>query len=540
MTGSEGIHRKLSTALNHFAQFVSDFSAIIYVGLISCLLLACLAAAYFLTVEADEAWMLLSTFNAFGAPVPLSDALVSPTLTSGGVHLLLHGFLAWFTSIVIIHRIISFVFTLILTVTVYLLIKRPGRTTSIALGGTALFATVPGFIFQAGLATAEIIATTLLIVACIHWINRGQRYSRSAVLTGILFGLSCATRINCVVAMPVFVVFATFAGGDRWARIYRPLICVATAVIVLIISMAAYVISTANADGTKTAQFFLESSGVSGGKSLSQLMWAFSIANGIMPAWLIGIVAVGCAISLSRRSSDPSRSQETRLTALLVLIGLAGLAAWIAKAPIPHIRYLWPALPCLWLAGVLQVAYLMSRRPTPLRDLPFHLMIFVACVSRLADDLLILANGESLTMVYQANGIASSDFPGPAFRASSDQIATAKFVKMQRSDTQFYTPIPSIAFPITLLSGRGIASIEKMRSSGDRYLVWSPADSHVWHPDAAFVQWIRTNTSPVLTSGDFAIFRVKNGNSEPPPALMLRGGGNSVMPLRQPQKRDGH
>src|SRR5256885_16487444 len=84
---------------------IERFATPLYAALIIAFLLVFLAAAHFLTVEADEAWILLSTMNAFGIPLPQTDALASPTLTSGGVHLLIHGALAWITSSIFVHRL---------------------------------------------------------------------------------------------------------------------------------------------------------------------------------------------------------------------------------------------------------------------------------------------------------------------------------------------------------------------------------------------------------------------------------------------------
>ena len=89
------------------ASVTERFSVPLYAAVILVFFALLVAGAWFLTVEADEAWMLLSTMNAFGIPLPQTDALASPVLTTGGLHLLTHGLLARITSSIFIHRMAS-------------------------------------------------------------------------------------------------------------------------------------------------------------------------------------------------------------------------------------------------------------------------------------------------------------------------------------------------------------------------------------------------------------------------------------------------
>ena len=56
------------------------------------------AAIFAFTLEADESWMLLSTYHAFGLPVPQPYNIANPTVTTGGIHLLIHGVLGFITA----------------------------------------------------------------------------------------------------------------------------------------------------------------------------------------------------------------------------------------------------------------------------------------------------------------------------------------------------------------------------------------------------------------------------------------------------------
>jgi hypothetical protein len=529
--GNDRASRRDGVLLNiiaFLAEKLERFAIPLYALVILTFLAVFGTAASLLTVEADEAWILLSTMNAFGIALPPSEALASPTLTSGGIHLLIHGALAWIGSNMIVHRLVSLLCALLLLVTVFMVLKRLNRPTPIALAATALFAAVPGFIFQASLATAEIIATLLLFWGCLHWVRRGQSSYLHALSSGFLIGLACSTRVNCVVALPAILIYAIFAGSDWRRRLVPTVLTMASALATLGVAMGLYYLAAHTGSGSEAQSFFLSSSGVEGVKSPTHLLWAFVISDRIMPIWLMA--AIGGAYLMSVAAPDSHRHQEsTRLSAIFLLIGLGGIAAWVAKAPIPHVRYLWPAVPCLWFAGIVQLTQLFVVRRAKYEALALHLLILAACGTRLAADALIVANGESLTLVYQANGMAPYALPTGSFHAAHDQRALAAFLAGQPPDARFYAAIPASAFPIILLSKRTIARVETMSSSGPRYVVMSPGDLTVWHPDAAFIQWIRTSTEPAFVSGDFAAFRVKDEGAPPPAPGMLRLGGNDLL-----------
>jgi len=507
----------------------------LYAAVILGFLLVFLAAVRFLTVEADEAWILLSTMNAWAIPLPATSAVASPTLTSGGLHLLIHGPLALVTSSIYPHRLVSLLFTGLLLTIVFRALRRMDRPTPTALAGTALFAAAPGLLLQSALATPEIIATVFLVWACLHWVRRGQSSNIDAVVSGILFGLSCATRVNCVIALPAILIFALLAGADWRTRLFRAALTTGIAAAMLALGMAAYYLAARSNNGAEAQQFFMESAGVSGGKSPTEFIWAFAIGDRILPAWLIAAVGGAYLISIAKGPKRLADLEATRLSGLLLLIGLAGFAAWIAKAPIPHVRYLWPAIPCLWFAGIIQLTQLRLAKQREYAALAFHALILTACGSRLAADALAVANGESLTLVYQANGMSPFLLPRASFAAGRDQSSLAAFVASRPKEVRFYTLIPANGYPVTLLSGRTIAPVTTLQSTGQRFLILSPADTAVWHPGPDFVQWLRASTTPAFVSGDFAALRVREDAPLPPPSGMIRLGDDDL--LRPPVTR---
>jgi len=525
---STGAHAQLFRLARAAADAIERLAVPIYATIIAAFLIIFLVAAHFLTLEADEAWNLLSIMNAFGIPLPETGALDTPVLTNGGMHMLLHGALAWLTTSIFAHRVISIIFTGLLIGIVFRLLKRMDRPTPIAWTGTALFAAVPNLILQASLATAEIIATVLLLVACMHWLRRGQSSYTQAVASGFLIGLSCATRLNCLIALPAILIHAVLSGPAWRVRLPRAVVACSVGGLTTVLGVAAYFLAAHTGSIQQAQKLFLLSTGLHNGhKSIVRMLFAVVIGNRIIPLWLAAAIAGAYVISAAE-GPESGELAPTSLSGLLLLIGLGGLAAWIIKAPIPHVRYMWPAVPFLWLAGIIAVTQPTIARQKGYPALAFHLFVLAVCGSRMAEDALIIANGESLTLVYQANSTAPFQLPHKSLRAARDQQALAHFVAAQSGNAHFYA-FSAVAFPITLLSRRTISPVTSMGMAGQRFLILDPADVTVWHPDASFVQWIRSSTTPAFVSGDFAALRIKDDAGAPPQPLMFTLGENDVL-----------
>jgi hypothetical protein len=437
--------------------------------------------------------------------------------------------LAWLTSSIFVHRLVSILFAASLLVMVYRLLKRMDRPTPIAWAGTALFAAVPNLILQASLATAEIIATFTLLIACVHWLRRGQSSTMQAVASGILLGLSCATRVNCLVALPAILIHAALSGPAWRERLLRAGLACVVAGLTTAVAFALYLSAARTGSGQDAQNFFFASSGLhSQGKSIVHILWTFVIGDRIIPLWLVAGIAGAYVVSAAEGPRSADELSPSRFSGLLLLIGLGGLAAWVLKAPIPHVRYMWPAVPFLWLAGIIALTQPAIAAQKGYRALAFHLFVLAVCGSRMAEDALVIANGESLTLVYQANSTAPLQLPHKSLHAAGNQRGLARFVAAQGGNARFYA-FSAVAFPITLLSRRTISPVASMGTAGERFVILDAGDVTVWHLDAAFVQWLRSSTTPAFVSGDFAALRVKDGAQAPPPPRMFMLGENDVL-----------
>jgi hypothetical protein len=201
-------------------------------------------------------------------------------------------------------------------------------------------------VFVSGLAWAETASTLLLIAAAWHWTARGNASLQGSVLSGVLFGLAMATRVNALVALLAIAL---------WSLIYTPTIpvprgilacAVASAVFLLCVGLYSLLFHASDVSG-----ILRNMSGATGFSHLKPI--SFGGGSARIGGHLSGV-------HRSRRGGALFLPPQTKASAglrpfcvLLWLIGTIGWAAWLVFPPFPYLRYLWPALPALWLCGVL-------------------------------------------------------------------------------------------------------------------------------------------------------------------------------------------
>lgn len=486
-----------------------------------------LLAIHFLSVEADESWILMSTFHAFGVSVPRTSAVAIPTVTSGGLHLLVHGLLSWLTRNILAHRLVSTCVAFGLLFLVFRLLKSFEAALSDALAGTALFAATPWFLLQAGLALAEVMATMVLLLGCLHWISEGQRSLKAAIVSGAIFGVACATRVNCLIALPALMIWPC-TSGRNWAKVL-PLAAaaVATAVGVFIACLGIYVIASRTGGVPELRHYAAVSTGVGGVKhGASEVLRYVVIANGFLPVAIIAAVCVAWTVLVRKEGWTPPQ----QLSGLLLLIALANWFAWVVASPIPHVRYLWPAIPFFSLVGIIALVRRLGLLESHRTRLSIHVAILAVCAYQLIADAMTLANGESVTLAYQASSSAPFDLPRPRFHVAADQRALAAHIAAQPADARFFALVEQAAYPLTLLSGRTIEPITALPRNGLRYIAISPAEFAVWQPNANFQLWLKQNADLVFSSGNYALFRVRQASPPAEPA-MLPVGRNRLFPV---------
>jgi hypothetical protein len=446
--------------------------------------------------------------KAFGLPVPETTTLALPTLATGGLHTLVHGMLATFSRSILVHRAVSILFSVGLLGLVFTILRKLPASPSLALAGTALFAAVPGFVLQAGLATAEVMATALMLVGLLIWALRGLQSVAGAVWAGVVVGLACATRINCVVALAAMGAGVLLVRLPWRDRLIRSCLGIGIAVLLFAVGLCLYVLAVRVTSYGHLVAGLASDTGVgSEHKPWSEILRYLLISNAIMPLF----VGVGATAALVGGAMSRADSGMRRFCALLLITAVVGWAAWTWNAPIPHIRYLWPFICCTWLAAVMVLIALVERTASRQARLAAHGAILAVCAYQGLASAFLVMDGESLVLIYELNQRTPLTLPDKSLTAAADQRAEAEFLAHLPADAKLYAIEPAGQLPVTYLSSRPIWSVQDSAAFDDMsYLVLGPAENALWAP-AGFRIWLAEYGSEVFRSGDNVVYRIRPG-----------------------------
>lgn len=470
------------------------------------------AASGLFTIEDDEAWILMSTYKAFGIPVPDRIAVANPTLTSGGLHTLIHGFLGLFSTDIQLHRDVSLLAAASLLAGTFTILKRCGLERAEALAGCLFVLSSAGLIFQSSFATAEIIATVLLLAA-LWMLTRPQVPTLvNSVVCGVVLGLACATRINSVVVFPAVFAYYYLLGQGFRQKLLFPAITAGAGLLIVVCSLLLYIKSFGIENINQLTHYMAKSTGVGYQKGAAGILYDVVLGNDLVPYPALALVILAYLCWAKRDRSD----RGFRFGMLLLSFGCLNLLFWLTTAPIPHVRYLYPGIPMLWLA-----AGIVSLRS--LRTLTYgfcaaaaHVAIIIVSVASLLVNLRYVADGESQTGVYQVVRQAALVARGNRFQAFRDQRKTADFVRALPTDSRLLSFHPAAAFPITYLSWRSIYSVRpNWTLPGPKYVLFVPAQFTIWQIPVTTTVWLNEFASKVFESGDFVVYKVRDDAPQP-------------------------
>lgn len=489
----------------------------LYIALIGASIALIFTAIHFFTIEIDEAFNLLSVGQISGGPFSGKDFVAYPVLTSGGLFAAIHYVVLRVHLPIEANRLVSVAFSCLTLLMVYRIVKSQWGNRSVALLGVTAFVTVPGFVFVSGLAWAETVSAFLLIAATWHWTTHGSATLVGSVLSGVLFGLAMATRLTALVPALLAIVI--------WSLIYartfpvgHGIVAVAIASAVFLLCVAIYCWQFHVSDFYGFLRHSLNATGTSRVKGLGVILDDLLVSEGIFP--LYGLVAAGCALFLLPQAQTFAAVRP--LCVLLWLIAVIGWAAWILIAPFPYLRYLWPALPALWLCGILLLlGWFVTLTPGRPR-LVLQAVVLSAWSTQFALSVRQVALGETTTLVWQGTHQSPIDtFPFPShetpLQARKEQYKFASIVAGIPKDAHIYIDYADFSFPITFIAHRRANSIRDVkRWEGDNFLMLVPFDKNTIMLSQATREWIQSNTKLYDRAGDYALYKIDTGASEAP------------------------
>ena len=191
----------------------------------------------------------------------------------------------------------------------------------------------------------------LLVGAATLWFRPGAPGAKRVVFCGVLFGLAAGSRFDLCLFAPAFLLISCFDRNSSGRISLRfPIQEMAVAIlalgifvanVVLLPSLTPDAVTTANlarlmeGTGTTSPIAFLDYprqlNKVLIGQSFAPLV--LLILASLLPFWNQGAGSVG-------------KTPVSRFQLFLLAAGWTFWCGWFFQAPIPHLRYAWPALVC--------------------------------------------------------------------------------------------------------------------------------------------------------------------------------------------------
>jgi hypothetical protein len=495
------------------------------------------SGVFALTMGYDEAWILLGIEGIVRERAP--EVAIAPVLTSGGLYALVQlAITAVAHNALWVHRLFTVACTLALGLWVYRLgreIAGEARGGLFVLAGLLL---APGTLVLGALAHATLVAFLLVLLALRTFELTAHHRPLRIVATGVLAGLAAATRLDCVTLLPALPIYAVMSGRAAKRERLDALCSAALGGLVLLLSMRIYR-AAGVADGTEEASAAV-AAGLNGlSINYPYLLNKWVIAQGFMPfPLMLGATLVGALLLREyRHTRDPARGLPF-WAGLLPFAWLSTLA-WLVKTPIPHLRYLWPALASFGLMLGLGFAA-FERRSRERGTAGTRVLMLVLALS----SLLASAGSTLRHLVHGESNILSWEWAG---QSEAAYFTRFRYVIHQREAVQHLvrTTAPNervLALvrdkELGYLAGRDVLEVDVLRSRKQwdprtlpRHLVMSPIMGNLLFLSDEGRAWLEKNCELEASFGQYAFYKVVGQYPSDPAVLTARTGKYAGHPL---------
>lgn len=482
---------------------------------------ACLS---FIAIGTDEAWVLNGLRSSQEPTVPgLSTEVI---LTSGGPFALANLFLERsFGSVVWIHRSFSLACLWALAAYVFRIGAKAGRSWVAGGLAVALLLGLPGTAEVGTLALGNSAACLLMVLGASIWTRVEAPGLVRTVVAGLFFGFAAACRTEMTLTFAAVIAVGAIrpleAGGFSWRL---PLRGTAMALLALGIFLGSlYLLRRASPTMPLEDQLTntANSSGLSGGMLASLLDYPrflnkLLVGQSFEP---FAILALASALPFCFRSTDPG---ENRLSAVLVASGWMIALGWLFRSPIPHLRYLWPALACIAIPAGLTVARIYARMASDGRS-PAAFLCLIVAIGSLVGGLsgtgrsLVLGEGDVISWEWSRE--MGADY-FRRFQARRDQADVVQYLKDEiPADGQIYSTVP---YKLRYLTHRPIIDLTRPRSvkagpagrtgsdgpPASKYVVIPPEVGTYLYLTPEADAWYRSHAKLMKQFGRYSVYRL--------------------------------
>lgn len=496
-------------------------------------LLLAVACVFFTTLGTDEAWVLSGLKSYLTGLIPHQTA--EPVSTSGGVFAIANLALEYaFGSRVWVHRLFSLACLLVIVV----MAGRPQRG---ARRGAALdVLAVAPLLGIAG--TAEVGTTALgtapaimlLVVASWTWASAEAPGLGRSLLCGALFGLAAATRFDLVLFAPALLAVSSVRLAPSGPRLRFPWAALVAVLVGLMVFVANQLLMSAAVHRSATGQAALGETmavtGIAGSfVDYPRLLNRLMVGVGIVSP---GVLALASGVAFCRRegADELETSRRVRLAAVLVATAWVVWVGWLLRAPVPHLRYLWPSLALIALPAGAGLSALHQRYASGgawSRGVLCRLVALGLVLGGIGGTARSLVLGDSDVLSWEWSREMGLDY-FRRFQALRDQRDAIAYLRDRIPHDA--TVLSYVPHTLRYLGDRPVVDVGGAEASpsppGRRtFLVLTPAvGTYLYLRPEAFT-WIEAEARLVAQFGRYSFYELPEG-PPPDPALLRLGRTN--------------
>ena len=457
------------TNRERFARFLSLGVRVAVVGSV----FTCVVGIFLLTAGTDECWIIrgargLAEHGRFGA-----GSVFACAHSTGGVHTFCSAVLHWLGSgrLEVIRLLGPLALAGLLAIILRSTAQLSGRRDATRWAAASAVLAVHGTFMLGSQAYGEVLATALIFGGVSLWAREFKKPWHRCLVVGLVMGMGCAVRPNCLPALAALPIGALLNHENRLREFKRGIVAG------LIGALAFWIqwrVLLANSVDPERALENVDSYGIVGfwtvpiGFFIPLRLHYFMTSQDHLSLFVL--IALSVAWAWARVRAADSRSGDVILVFAWLL-----WAAWVFQAPVAHLRYLWPALVAFLVVGTQAMIVAVVSAPPRVAPAWRRALWLVAAgfvVSGYLDGARTYLFGESDVLSFEWQ------------RASrhSTQYGPFKHVQHQRSIVKRLMKIPAEQEVATVtkdtamsfLTRRPIARVRDYYDLGGRWTVRPP------------------------------------------------------------------